>query len=159
MPMCGLRKRGYGSPHWSSSGSTEPPPSSSGLHWRTNLQLVVVLDSSLSATLSQRMTGELVCTFMTFSNCPLKLNAAMDIRLLTIHSTVIWSLNLYSFFFFFSFPLTFNIKCGLLFQILQVGQQAHQEADPLHHPQSGLASQQHTAGCWILWLQMQVNVL
>lgn len=66
MPMCGLRRKGYGSPRWSSSGSTEPPPSSSGLHWRTSLQLVVVLDSSLSATLSLRMTGETICTVVTF---------------------------------------------------------------------------------------------
>lgn len=60
MPMCGPRRRGYGSPHWSSSGSTERPPSSSGLHWRTSLQWAVVLDSSLSATLSPRMIGETI---------------------------------------------------------------------------------------------------
>lgn len=48
---------------------------------------------------------------------------------------------------------------SVLFQMLQVGEQAHQEASTLHHTQSGLASQQHPAGCWILWLQMQVNAV
>ena len=60
MPMCGPRRRAYGSPHWSSSGSTEPPPSSSGLRWRTSLQSAAELDSSLSATLNLRMTGEII---------------------------------------------------------------------------------------------------
>lgn len=60
MPMCGRRRKGYGSPHWSSSGSTAPPPLSSGLHWRTSLQSVVGLGSSLSAILSLRMTGEII---------------------------------------------------------------------------------------------------
>lgn len=58
MPTYGPRRTGYGSPRWSSSGSTELPPLSSGLHWRTSLQLAVVLVSFLSATLSRRMTGE-----------------------------------------------------------------------------------------------------
>ena len=76
MPTCGPRRRGYGSPHWSSSGSTEPPPSSSGPHWRTSLQLEVVLDSSLSATLSLRTTGETVCTIMTLLQmCLVKLES------------------------------------------------------------------------------------
>lgn len=60
MPTCGPRRRGCGSPRWSSSGSTAPPPLSSGLHWRTSLQSAVGLDSSLSATLSLRMTGEVI---------------------------------------------------------------------------------------------------
>lgn len=63
MPMCGPRRRGSGSPHWSSSGSTVPPPSSSGHLWRTNLQLAVALASSLSATLNLRMTGEMIFFF------------------------------------------------------------------------------------------------
>lgn len=66
MPMCGPRRREYGSPHWSSSGSTEPPPLSSGLHWRTSLQSAAELDSSLSATLNLRMTGEIISIWMTF---------------------------------------------------------------------------------------------
>lgn len=37
-----------------------PPPLSSGPLWRTNLQLAVVLASSLSATLNLRMTGEII---------------------------------------------------------------------------------------------------
>lgn len=39
----------------------------------------------------------------------------------------------------------------------QVGEQTHKEANPLHHPQSRLASQQHPPGCWLMWLQMQVQ--
>lgn len=58
MPTCGPRRRACGSPRWSSSGSTEPPPSSSGRLWRTSLQWAAALASSRSATSSLRTTGE-----------------------------------------------------------------------------------------------------
>lgn len=70
MPMCGLRRKEFGNPRWSSSGSTGRPPSSSGLRWRTSLQSAVELDSSLSATLSLRMTGEIEVAVQHLSHSP-----------------------------------------------------------------------------------------